>query len=475
MTVRTALRGAVLPLHAALVASSILVSGLPAQATRTSEAPSWAADPPDLDALVAFAHSESELRNAVTAYSSGRQAMRRSLTGMPPEEATRRERLWYRSWLDQLAALDFDALGLEGKIDYILLRNRVEFDSENDPPGGGQGPIGAEALRQHLLREMIPYSAEELLAIAAKEFAWMDQRLLDASRRMGYGDDWRAAMEAVKQTAVPPGARPGLIRDIAYDSEEFVESRGSVTLPPLMREIWRMAMRGPEGQLTNPFFTGGLQITVSYPTDEMTHDFKLMSMRGNNPHFDRATVHHELIPGHGLQAFMTSRFNSHRQLFATPFWGEGWSLYWEFVLWDQGFPRSPADEIGMLFWRMHRAARIVFSMSYHLGRMTEQEAVDYLVNRVGFERSNAEAEVRRSIGVEPLYQVAYMLGGLQFWSLRKELVESGKMSEREFHDRILQGGRMPVEVVRLRLIGEGLTRDYRTRWRFYGDPLASTP
>ena len=84
MTVRTALRGAVLPLHAALVASSLLVSGLSAQTARTSEAPSWAADPPDLDALVAFAHSESELRNAVTAYSSGRQAMRRSLSGMLP-------------------------------------------------------------------------------------------------------------------------------------------------------------------------------------------------------------------------------------------------------------------------------------------------------------------------------------------------------------------------------------------------------
>jgi hypothetical protein len=445
---------------------------LRAQAAPALENPSWATDPPDLRALVAFAHGESQLRNAVTAYASGREAMRRRVSEMPPEEASRTSRLWSQSWLDELAALDFDALGLEAKVDYVLLRNRVEFDSENDPPGGGRGPIGAEALHQHLLREMIPYTAEELLAIAEKEFAWMDQALLDASRRMGYGDDWRSALEAVKETAVPPGERPGLIRDIAYDSEAFVETRGSVTLPPLMREIWRMGMRGPDGQLTNPFFTGGLQITVSYPTDEMTHDFKLMSMRGNNPHFDRATVHHELIPGHGLQAFMTSRFNSHRQLFSTPFWGEGWSLYWEFVLWERGFPRGPADEIGMLFWRMHRAARIVFSMSYHLGLMTDEEAVDYLVDRVGFERSNAEAEVRRSIAAEPLYQVAYMLGGLQFWALRKELVDSGRMSEREFHDRILQGGRMPVEVVRLRLTGEGLTRDYRSRWRFYGDPPA---
>lgn len=97
-----------------------------------------------------------------------------------------------------------------------------------------------------------------------------------------------------------PGEKPGLIRDLAYQSEAFIEERGSNTVPPLMREIWRMGMRGPQGQLTNPFFTGGLQITISYPTYDMSHDFKLMSMRGNNSHFNRATVHHELIPGHAI-------------------------------------------------------------------------------------------------------------------------------------------------------------------------------
>ncbi|GBD31209.1 MAG: X-Pro dipeptidyl-peptidase [Gemmatimonadales bacterium] len=329
-------------------------------------------------------------------------------------------------------------------------------------------PIGAEGIRADLSHEMIPYSLEELVAIAEQEFAWCEAEFKKAAREMGFGDDWRAALEKVKQSYVEPGKQPDLVRDLAREAEEFVERRDLVTVPPLAKEIWRMEMMSPERQRVSPFFLGGEVIRISYPTDGMTHEEKLMSMRGNNPYFSRATVHHELIPGHHLQGFMTSRYNSHRQAFSTPFWGEGWALYWEMLLWDLGFPRTPEEKIGMLFWRSHRAARIIFSLSVHLGTMTPEEAIEFLVQRVGHERANAAAEVRRSFNgtYPPLYQAAYMLGGLQFRALHRELVESGKMTNRQFHDAILRGGRMPVEMVRARLTGERLTRDYRSRWRF---------
>ena len=100
--------------------------------------------------------------------------------------------------------------------------------------------------------------------------------------------------------------------------------------------------------------------------------------------------------------------------------------------------------------------------------MTPQEAVDLLVNRVGHERANAEAEVRRSFNgtYSPLYQAAYMLGGLQIRALHQELVQSGRMTNRAFHDAIMQGGRMPIEMVRARLTNAPLRRDYRAQWKF---------
>ena len=91
-----------------------------------------------------------------------------------------------------------------------------------------------------------------------------------------------------------------------------------------------------------------------------------------------------------------------------------------------------------------------------------------LVEKVGHERSTAEGEVRRSFGGDyiPLYQCAYMLGAMQLWDLRRELVDSKKMTQKEFHDRILQANEMPIELLRAYLTGEKLTPDYATNWRF---------
>ena len=350
-----------------------------------------------------------------------------------------------------------------------LLRQEVIGLEESDTETIIGDPIGRDALLAELRREMIPYAPEELIEIALKELAWCEAEMLRASRDLGYGEDWRAALEHVKTLHVAPGEQPQLIREQANAAVDFVKEFDLITVPPLAEEIWRVRMMSPERQMINPFFTGGEVISVSFPTDGMSHEQKLMSMRGNNIHFSHATVFHELIPGHHLQQFMNARYRPHRRAFRTPFWTEGWSLYWELLLWDMNFDKTPEDRIGALFWRMHRCARIIFSLNFHLGDMTAPEAVDFLVERVGHERANAAAEVRRSFETDysPLYQSAYLLGGLQFRALYRELVTTGKMSNREFHDAVLKQGPMPVEMVRQALGEQPLARDYTPNWRFY--------
>jgi uncharacterized protein (DUF885 family) len=330
-------------------------------------------------------------------------------------------------------------------------------------------PIGREALLSELAYEMIPYTPEQLIEIANQEFAWCENEMKRASREMGYGDDWHKALEHVKRQFVEPGKQPALIRDLNSEAVAFLDKHDLVTVPQLARDTWRMEMMSPERQLANPFFLGGEVMTVSYPTDTMTEDQKLMSMRGNNIHFARATVFHELIPGHHLQGFMAARYRPYRHLFRTPFSVEGWSLYWELLLWDMKFQPTPEDRVGALFWRMHRCARIIFSLSFHLEKMTPQECIDFLVDRVGHERDNATGEVRRSFSGDygPLYQCAYLLGGMQLRALHRELVESGKMTNRAFHDAVLRENRISIEMVRASLLHQKLTPEFTSNWKFY--------
>ena len=344
-------------------------------------------------------------------------------------------------------------------------------------------PVLTDGLRAGLALHMIPYTPKELIDIGEKERDWIIKEFKKVSRDMGFGNDWKAALEYAKNQAPPPGEGPWPVFEIQEYTEEFVEKLDMITIPPITLEIWRLAMQTQERQKTNPFFTGGEQTRVSYPTDGMTHQDKLMSLRGNSPHLNFGSVQHELVPGHYMQGFMTRRFNAHRgELLRTPFWGEGWALYWEFHFLSKGLPRNNSDKVGMLFWRLHRANRIIFSLNYHLGNWSAEQAVDFLVEQGGFELANAEAEVRRSLmgtnakprsytdftlSYPPLYQVAYMIGALQFRSLYQELVESGKMSATEFHDAIILGGRMPVELVRARLTKQSLKRNYKTKWNFY--------
>ncbi|MCI0585665.1 MAG: DUF885 domain-containing protein [Planctomycetes bacterium] len=438
-----------------------------------------------LDRLAAEVEKTRKAVEAGAAERPPPEAIRASKTlafraGKSLEELRRTLESWYRfragydpafTWWTGAPWKKADgALEAYGKV----LRERIVGvrDGEEEPIVGD--PIGREAILEDLAREAIAYSPEELVAIAEREFAWCEAEMKKAAREMGLGEDWGAALERVKGKHVEPGKQDELVAELAREAIAFVESRSLVTVPDLAREIWRMEMLSPERQKESPFFLGGETIRVAFPTDGMAHEDKRMSLRGNNIHFARATVHHELIPGHHLQGFMNERWNPHRRAFSTPFWTEGWALYWEILLWDLGFPRSPEDRVGMLFWRMHRCARILFSLGFHLGTMSPQASIDLLVERVGHERANATAEVRRSFqgGYGPLYQVAYMIGGLQFRALRRDLVESGRMTDRAFHDAILRGGPMPVECVRARLAGSAFPRDWKPSWRFAGEGRA---
>ena len=346
-----------------------------------------------------------------------------------------------------------EAAGLKGK--------------DEDPLVGD--PIGADAVAEAIRFEFLPYTADELIAIGEREMARGEKEMKAAARQMGCGDDWKAALAKVKTDFVSPGQQDDLIEKTAHEAVAFVKKHKFATVPPQCEETWRLTMMSPETMKTIPYAAyGGQHMMVAYAKDEMKQEDKLMVMRGNNRAFTRLTTAHELIPGHHLQMFQSARHNQYRRMFSTPFYVEGWALYCELRLWDLGWARTPQERIGMLFWRMNRAARIIVSLKYHLGQMKPAEMVEFLINRVGHEKLGATSEVRRFIVAQPLYQAGYLLGGLQLKALHDEQVRPGRMTEQQFNDAVLMENTMPVELLRAGLLKLPLARDTQPSWKFAG-------
>ena len=106
-------------------------------------------------------------------------------------------------------------------------------------------PIGADGMAADLAREMMPYTPAELIALANEEFAWCEEEMLKASRELGFGEDWRAALEHVKTLHAEPGGQPQIVMMLAHEAIDFIEERGLVTVPPLAKEVWRLEMMSP--------------------------------------------------------------------------------------------------------------------------------------------------------------------------------------------------------------------------------------
>ena len=146
-------------------------------------------------------------------------------------------------------------------------------------------------------------------------------------------------------------------------------------------------------------------------------------------------------------------------------------------MYELGFHKTPEQKVGALFWRMHRCARIIFSLKFHMGQWSPQESIDFLVDRVGHERDNATAEVRRSFqgGVRTA-----LSGGVPARRPAAARPAQGAgghedLTNKQFHDEILRQGNMPIALIRLAVGKQRLTRDMSIDWKFYGeDPGAAS-
>ncbi len=167
---------------------------------------------------------------------------------------------------------------------------------------------------------------------------------------------------------------------------------------------------------------------------------------------------HEAYPGHHLQLAVAARHPSlTRMLTDAPEFVEGWGMYSEQMMREEGFDDGPAFRTAMYTDAIWRACRIVLDVRMHRGELTPQEATDFMVEHTGFELANARAEVRRYT-YTPGYQLSYLLGKVLILGLREEegRRRGGAFSLRDFHDTLLRNGSLPISFHR-RLLQDGVS------------------
>jgi uncharacterized protein (DUF885 family) len=165
---------------------------------------------------------------------------------------------------------------------------------------------------------------------------------------------------------------------------------------------------------------------------------------------------HEAYPGHHLQLAIAARHPSlTRAQVDAPEFTEGWGMYSEQMMREQGFDDGPEFRVALATDAIWRAARIILDVRMHRGEVSIEEATDFLVEHTGFERPNALAEARRYTST-PTYNLSYLLGKVLLLRLREEerrRIGDG-FSLRAFHDALLRGGSLPISFHRRALRGE---------------------
>ena len=166
---------------------------------------------------------------------------------------------------------------------------------------------------------------------------------------------------------------------------------------------------------------------------------------------------HEAYPGHHLQLHVANAHPSvTRMLTDAPEFVEGWGMYSEQMMREEGFDAAPAFRTAMYTDAIWRSCRIILDVRMHRGEISEQDATDFLVEHTSFETANARAEVRRYT-YTPGYQLSYLLGKVLILGLREEERRrlGADFSLKAFHDTLLRNGSLPISFHRRLLHGQG--------------------
>ena len=167
---------------------------------------------------------------------------------------------------------------------------------------------------------------------------------------------------------------------------------------------------------------------------------------------DEAIAYHEGVPGHHMQLSVQQqltglpKFRLHGLGFNA--YSEGWALYAEQLGKEVGFYQDPVSDYGRLSSELFRAVRLVVDTGIHAKGWTRDQVVEFFRKSGAVDEPTLQSETDRYIAW-PAQALSYKLGQLKFRELRERAQKElgPKFDIRSFHDEMLDGGTLPLDLL----------------------------
>ena len=319
----------------------------------------------------------------------------------------------------------------------------------------------ARILAEHWFMDAGP---DEILARGRRAFDETERLAQQVAERIRPGRPWIEVYDEIKNDH-PPADRLKEEYQAQMDAAQaFLKKHEIVTLPPGERVI--TVDTPPARRRSSPFGTfssvgpfdkellGRLVLTPI--EDHLTPEQRRERLRSHHRAWIPIIAVHEAYPGHHVQALKANE-NPRilRRVIRESIFSEGWGLFTEEMMFEQGFLKGDDVRLTQLRNRLWRAARVIIDVGLHTGAMTFEDGVKFLVEKVRFEPYAAELEVGMYTR-RPTFVLGYLIGMLEIQEMRAAYEKKfGKPAKPHvFYDKLLRIGALPPSLVRAELLGE---------------------
>jgi uncharacterized protein (DUF885 family) len=329
----------------------------------------------------------------------------------------------------------------------------------------GTWALGEEGYTRILReREVLSDDARSLRERGRAELERLDGEMSQLARGATGNADY---VEVLRQDdANHPPTEPAMLAaytEWTAKARDFLAATGLVTLPEgedcavVPSPVFQRPVIGVASYISPPAFSDRQRghFFVPFAPDGASEEEVQARLSNNSYGGIPTTAVHEAYPGHHWHLVMRKRNpSSVRRVYSTPYFSEGWALYAERVMRERGFFESPLHVLQHLNATLFRAARIVVDTSLHLGEMSYEEAVAFMIERAALPEPVAKAEVGRYCWW-PTQASSYLTGCLEILGMRERYLAARSFAGvapadvpveviRDFHNAIASSGALPL-------------------------------